>query len=85
MAEPPRGSRSTGSAGDDEPEYHWLYGGKRSDAGADGSRSSAGSGPGAGAGHDPEPTRMLPTMGRPGSRGSGPYEQPAAPRAGGPG
>ena len=74
MSEPPQGSRrASGNQGGDEGDYHWLYGG---DAG----QGSGGSRSGAGAGHDPEPTRMLPTMGRPGSRRGGPYEQPPAPR-----
>ena len=76
MAEPPKDRR----AGGDDPDYHWLYGSKRSGAGSSGG-SGGGSGSTAGAGHDPEPTRMLPTMGRPTSpRGGGPYEDPAPPQ-----
>ena len=63
----------------DEPEYDWLYGSK-----------SAGSSSGQ-AGGDPEPTRMLPTMDRPGqtagsrterprSRQDGPLQPPPPPR-----
>jgi len=79
MAEPPKGPRGTSPGRGDEPDYQWLYGSDRTGAG---SSASAGGG----AGHDPEPTRMLPTMNRPGSRSSGaPYEAPAAPRGGGSG
>jgi LCP family protein required for cell wall assembly len=76
MAEPPKGRR----AGNDDPEYNWLYGSKRSGAGSS-SESTGGPGRTAGAGRDPEPTRMLPTMERPSSqRGGQPYEDPARPQ-----
>ena len=46
---------------DEGPDYGWLYGGKQSTpAGSRSSTSSSGS-------DDPEPTRMLPKMDRPGS------------------
>ena len=45
--------RSRGSS--DEPEYDWLYGSERGGSGPDPR------------GSDPEPTRILPTMDRPGS------------------
>ncbi len=74
MSEPPQGSRRThGNQGDDGSDYHWLYGG-------DAERGGRGSSSGAGAGSDPEPTRIMPTMGRPGGRRGQPYEQPPAPR-----
>jgi LCP family protein required for cell wall assembly len=71
MAERPRGSGSPDDPG--EPEFDWLYGGR-----------GGGSGRASG---DPEPTRVLPTMNRPGSAepGGGAYQQPPAPRGGGPG
>ena len=87
MSEPPQGSRRTpgNQGGDDGTDYHWLYGG-------DADQGGRGSASGAGAGHDPEPTRILPTLssgGRPGGRRGRPYEQPAAPQTqggcGGPG
>ena len=74
MSEPPQGSRRThGNQGDDGSDYHWLYGG-------DAERGGRGSSSGAGAGSDPEPTRIMPTMGRPGGRRGQPSEPPPAPR-----
>jgi LCP family protein required for cell wall assembly len=79
----------------DEPDYDWLYGTQRKGIGEGrppGADDATQVQPGAGgAPRDPEPTRMLPTMGRTsGSRAgtSGPYETPppARPRSdGGPG
>jgi LCP family protein required for cell wall assembly len=91
----------------DEPDFDWLYGTERKGVGGAGdtsgtSSSSAPAGdddatevrPGRGGGaapQDPEPTRVLPTVGRPtgasGSRGrGGPYETPppARPRGSSP-
>ncbi len=71
--------RSRGSS--EEPEYDWLYGSGR---GGSASGSSGG---------DPEPTRILPTMDRPGSgagsgttgrRQDGPLQPPPPPRRGRP-
>ena len=63
--------------GSDEPDFHWLYGTERKGVGS--------------AGGDPEPTRVLPTMNRPGTtsatRGStsrrdqGPAQTPPPPRS----
>ncbi|HLN78637.1 MAG TPA: LytR family transcriptional regulator, partial [Nocardioidaceae bacterium] len=53
--------RGSGDPPEGSPEYNWLYGSDRG--------SGRGNAPG-----DPEPTRMLPTTGRPGtdsSRGGG--------------
>lgn len=86
MADAPR--RDSGA---DEPGYDWLYGTRRKGVGGSGAPAGADdatqvqrqqprSGP-----SDPEPTRMLPTVDRPGrSRSGGPYETPppARPRAG---
>jgi LCP family protein required for cell wall assembly len=86
MADAPR--RDSGA---DEPGYDWLYGTRRKGVGGAGAPAGADdatqvqrqqprSGP-----SDPEPTRMLPTVDRPGrSRSGGPYETPppARPRAG---
>ncbi|HET6651245.1 MAG TPA: LCP family protein [Nocardioides sp.] len=76
MAEPPKGRR----ASTDDPDYNWLYGSRHSGAGSS-SESTGGPGPTAGAGHDPDPTRMLPTMERPSPRRGGqPYEDPTRPQ-----
>ena len=80
MAEPPKGSRAPG----DESEYNWLYGTERKGVGSSG-RSSGDAGSTGAPGRDPDPTRMLPTMNRPSSRGGQPYQSPAAPRTDGPG
>jgi LCP family protein required for cell wall assembly len=62
MSEPPQGSGRGNRGGSEEPEFDWLYGKGRS-----------GGGP-----RDPEPTRMIPTMKRPGAedpgRSGGPRE-----------
>ncbi|QNN53642.1 LCP family protein [Nocardioides mesophilus] len=59
MSRPPQGDRSGGS---DEPDFDWLYGTRQKGVGSRPSGSSGGARPG----QDPEPTRVLPTMGRPG-------------------
>lgn len=59
----PAGGRDGRGSGrdDDESQYGWLYGarGGRQGGGSDAPRQPAG---------DPEPTRMIPTMGRPGQQ-----------------
>jgi LCP family protein required for cell wall assembly len=83
-------------SGADDPGYDWLYGTRRKGVGGSGvpvdtdaatqvQRQQPRSGP-----RDPEPTRMLPTVDRPGARrsaSSGPFETPppARPRNGGSG
>ncbi len=68
MARPPQGDRSGRS---DDPDYDWLYGSRQAGGSRPGSRGQSGR-----PGQDPEPTRLLPTMRRPGR----PEEQ-AAPTA----
>jgi LCP family protein required for cell wall assembly len=58
MAERPPDRSSGGSEG---PDFDWLYGTRRKGVGGSGERQSSAGRPG----QDPEPTRMLPTMGRP--------------------
>ena len=55
---------------DDEPEYDWLYGG----------RGRSGGPPQPPQSDDPEPTRMLPTMPRPGAQPSASGDGPGGPR-----
>ncbi|NUR09795.1 MAG: LCP family protein [Nocardioidaceae bacterium] len=73
MSDRPRSDRSAG----DEPEFDWLYGNRRRGGGTSGGGRSP---------RDPEPTRMLPTVERPGSgrRSGGPYETPPPARPRGP-
>jgi LCP family protein required for cell wall assembly len=77
--------------GADEPGYDWLYGTRRRGLGGSGKKPGADDPtqvhpqqPRAGRSpRDPEPTRMLPTVSRPGSsrgRSGGPYETPPAAR-----
>ncbi len=54
MSDRPDGSR-------DEPDFNWLYGTQRKGVGAGEGRPQSGSQPPS----DPEPTQVLPTMGRP--------------------
>ena len=55
MADRPRGSGS-GISDEGSPDYHWLYGSKSAESGSSGQAPS-----------DPEPTRVLPTLNRPGA------------------
>ena len=75
---PERGGAGRGS-GDDGPEYGWLYG-QDGAGGAGGPRGASG-----GRHDDPEPTRVMPRMDRPGTgRDAGPRERPAEPGRGAP-
>ncbi len=70
MADRPRGNGS-GSPDDGSPDYGWLYGNKGNGSGRSGRAPS-----------DPEPTRVMPTLNRPGEQrqqpagGSSPPTQP---------
>ena len=70
MANRPRGSES-GTPEEGSPEYNWLYGSKRTGAGSgQGQPQPIG---------DPEPTRVMPTLNRPGDRTK---DRPSDPRGG---
>ncbi|MEP7089434.1 MAG: LCP family protein [Nocardioidaceae bacterium] len=63
--------------GRDQPDFDWLYGTRRKGVGGS-PEDRDGSGQGGRTPRDPEPTRMLPTMSRPGA--GGPPQSPSVPR-----
>ena len=77
MAKPPRG-RGSDTPEEGTPEYDWLYGTDRAGVGSSGQQKGQ-------APRDPEPTRVLPTVSRPGEpRGPRPPAPLSGRTAGGP-